>query len=161
MDPAAQVNHGGPAGRPGAAGAAARHTVTAGGVRVTRTAEPFGEQILDAICRQVEGLRGGVLSSGMEYPGRYSRWHMAYVNPCAEIVARGRRISVRALNPRGEVLLPVLAEALLRVGEPVPAAPPGAGADPVTEVEVLIPEPACWPRRTAAAGRPSSPPCAR
>jgi anthranilate synthase len=117
--------------------------VTAGGVRVTRTAEPFGEQILDAICRQVEGQRGGVLSSGMEYPGRYSRWHMAYVNPCAEIVARGRRISVRALNPRGEVLLPVLAEGLLRVGEPVPAARPGAGAGSVTrEVEVLVPEPA-------------------
>ena len=67
-------------------------------------------------------MRGGVLSSGMEYPGRYSRWHLAYVNPCAELVARGRRISARALNARGEVLLPVLAAALLRVGEPGPAA---------------------------------------
>ena len=28
------------------------------------------------------------MSSGMEYPGRYSRWHMAYVDPCLEIVAR-------------------------------------------------------------------------
>ncbi len=143
MDPAAQADQPGTAGRTGTAGTGPRHTVTAGGVRVTRTAEPFGEQVLDTICRQVEGLRGGVLSSGMEYPGRYSRWHMAYVNPCAEIVARGRRISVRALNPRGEVLLPVLADALLRVGEPVPAAPPGAGTGSVTgDVEVLIPEPA-------------------
>ncbi|HXZ75512.1 MAG TPA: anthranilate synthase component I, partial [Streptosporangiaceae bacterium] len=110
--------------------------MTAGGVVVTRTAEPIDEQMLDTVCTQVEGLRGGVLSSGMEYPGRYSRWHLAYVNPCAELVARGRRIGARALNARGEVLLPVLGAALLRVGEPV-AAGRAAG-----EVEVVIPEPA-------------------
>ena len=124
-----------------AAGAAETRTVTAGGVIVTRTAEPFDEQIVDTVCTQVEGLRGGVLSSGMEYPGRYSRWHLAYVNPCAELVARGRRISARALNARGEVLLPVLGAALLRVGEAIP----GAGGRDVRaggEVEVVIPEPA-------------------
>jgi anthranilate synthase len=80
--------------------------VTAGGVHVTSTAEPFDPDILDGLTRSVDQRRGGVLSSGMEYPGRYSRWHLAYVDPCAEIVARGRRIAVRALNARGEVLLP-------------------------------------------------------
>src|ERR1039458_2202830 len=89
--------------------------------------------LLDEITRQVDERRGGVLSSGMEYPGRYSRWHLAYVNPPAEIVARGRRIAARALNARGEVLLPVLGEALRRAGEPV-TAPDGT-------VEVVIPEP--------------------
>src|SRR5262245_444079 len=124
-----------------AAGAAGAQTVTAGGVRVSRTAEPFDEQILDGICQQVESLRGGVLSSGMEYPGRYSRWHLAYVNPCAEIVARGRRISARALNARGEVLLPVLGAALLRAGEPALATgPPADGC--AAEVAVVVPEPA-------------------
>ncbi len=133
MDPAAEADR--------AAGAAETRTVTAGGVIVTRTAEPFDEQIVDTVCTQVEGQRGGVLSSGMEYPGRYSRWHLAYVNPCAELVARGRRISARALNARGEVLLPVLGAALLRVGEAIP----GAGGRDVRaggEVEVVIPEPA-------------------
>jgi anthranilate synthase len=130
VDPAAEADQ--------AAGTAGTRTVTAGGVIVTKTAEPFDEQILDTVCTQVEGLRGGVLSSGMEYPGRYSRWHLAYVNPCAELVARGRRISVRALNARGEVLLPVLGAALLRVGEPQA----GAGGRAAAEVEVLIPEPA-------------------
>jgi anthranilate synthase len=112
--------------------------VTAGGVQVTRTAEPFSPSALDDICAQVDERRGGVLSSGMEYPGRYSRWHMAYVNPCIEIVARGRRIAVRALNDRGKVLLPVLAPALLRAGPltgPGPAAHDGGA-------EVLVPEPA-------------------
>jgi anthranilate synthase len=133
VDPAAEADQ--------AAGAAETRTVTAGGVIVTRTAEPFDEQMVDTVCTQVEGQRGGVLSSGMEYPGRYSRWHLAYVNPCAELVARGRRISARALNARGEVLLPVLGAALLRVGEAIP----GAGGRDVRaggEVEVVIPEPA-------------------
>ncbi len=111
--------------------------VTAGGVHVTRTAEPFSPDVLAGLTRSVDERRGGVLSSGMEYPGRYSRWHLAYVDPCAEIVARGRRIAVRALNARGEVLLPVLGAALLRSGQP-PADRPGV--DP-HEIEVVIPEP--------------------
>jgi anthranilate synthase len=131
VDPAAEVDQ-----AAGPARTTETHTVTAGGVLVTRTAEPIDEQMLDTVCSQVEGLRGGVLSSGMEYPGRYSRWHLAYVNPCAELIARGLRIRARALNARGEVLLPVLGAALLRVGEPV------AAGRPAGEVEVVIPEPA-------------------
>ncbi|HEY6279818.1 MAG TPA: anthranilate synthase component I, partial [Streptosporangiaceae bacterium] len=76
--------------------------MTAGGVEVTRRAEPFDEQLLAGICAQAEQVRGGVLSSGMEYPGRYSRWHLAYLNPCLELIGHGRRISARALNARGE-----------------------------------------------------------
>jgi anthranilate synthase len=133
VDPAAEAEQ--------AAGAAETRTVTAGGVIVTRTAEPFDEQILDTVCAQVEGRRGGMLSSGMEYPGRYSRWHLAYVNPCAELVARGRRISARALNARGEVLLPVLGAALLRMGEAIPGAG-GRDGRAGGGVEVVIPEPA-------------------
>jgi anthranilate synthase len=71
----------------------------------------------------------------MEYPGRYSRWHLAYVNPCAEIVARGRVVTVRALNRRGAVLLPVLGAALARAGQPAAAVSPD-------EVSVAVPEPA-------------------
>ena len=92
----------------------------------------------------------------MEYPGRYSRWHLAYVNPCAEIVARGRRIAVRALNARGEVLLPVLGAGPAAGGEPA------LGGAACGEVGVVIPDPpACRPRRTGAGGPPCSPPCAR
>jgi anthranilate synthase len=115
--------------------------VTAGGIHVTRTAEPFGPSVPPAIFTQIDERRGGVLSSGMEYPGRYSRWHLAYVNPCVEIVARGRRIAARALNARGEVLLPVLGEALLRTGQPVPRAPGPDDAGLAGQVEVVIPEP--------------------
>jgi anthranilate synthase len=110
--------------------------VTAAGVRVSRVAAPFDPALLAGLTRQVDERRGGVLSSGMEYPGRYSRWHVAYVDPCVEVVARGRRISARALNDRGGVLLPVIGAALRRAAG-LPAAP----GTPLTVAEVVIPEP--------------------
>jgi anthranilate synthase len=126
----------GPTAVNGQAGRRQTESVTGGGVRVTRTEEPFSAPDTDHICAQVDSRRGGVLSSGMEYPGRYSRWQFAYVNPCAEIVAHGRAITARALNARGEVVLPVLAAALLRAGRAA------GGADPHREVTAVIPEPA-------------------
>ncbi|HXL96586.1 MAG TPA: anthranilate synthase component I [Streptosporangiaceae bacterium] len=103
--------------------------ITRGGVRVSRTAEAFDPAELGRIAELIDERRGGVLSSGMEYPGRYSRWHMAYVDPAVEIVARGRRITARALNDRGLVLLPVIRAAMLKAGE---------AAD---EETVYVPEP--------------------
>jgi anthranilate synthase len=107
---------------------------TGGGVRVRRTATSFDPALLEEITRQVEARRGGVLSSGMEYPGRYSRWHMAYVDPCIELVTRGRQVTATALNDRGLVLLPVVGDAMRRAGDEVEAGLPG-------RVEVVIPEP--------------------
>ena len=92
---------------------------TRGGVRVTRTATPFDPAELGRIAALVDERRGGVMSSGMEYPGRYSRWHMAYADPCAELIATGRRITARALNDRGRVLLPAIHAAMARAGEAV------------------------------------------
>jgi len=97
--------------------------VTGGGVTITRTAEPFDPAALASLAEAVDHRRGGVLSSGMEYPGRYSRWHMAYVNPPVEITTSGRYVTARALNERGNVILPVIADAMRRVGYEQPAAP--------------------------------------
>jgi anthranilate synthase len=113
--------------------------VTAGGVRVTRAAAAFEPGLLAQVTRQVDERRGGVLSSGMEYPGRYSRWQFAYVDPCIEIVARGRRITARALNARGRVLLPLISAAMQRAAGT--EAPAGAHTPPGTETQVLIPDP--------------------
>ncbi len=67
--------------------------VTAGGVAVTRIVAPFQPDLLAEVTRQADQRRGGTFSSGMEYPGRYSRWHMGYVDPCVEFVARGRELT--------------------------------------------------------------------
>ena len=65
------------------------------------------------LLRDLDRFRGAYLSSGYEYPGRYSRWDIASARPPLEIVARGRRVEFRPLNERGrriaEMLCPVLA----------------------------------------------------
>jgi anthranilate synthase len=110
--------------------------MTRGGVRVTRTATPFDPAELGRIAALVDERRGGVLSSGMEYPGRYSRWHMAYADPCAEIIATGRRVTARALNDRGRVVLPVIGAALAAAGQPAAA----GTQNPPDEASVVIAE---------------------
>ena len=48
-----------------------------------------------------------MFSSNYEYPGRYTRWDTAIIDPPLAISARGRAMRIDALNARGEVLLPV------------------------------------------------------
>ena len=96
---------------------------TGAGVTITRTAEPFDPAELERIALAVDHRRGGVLSSGMEYPGRYSRWHLAYVDPPVEITTHGRYVTARALNERGEVILPAIADAMRRAGHEQPTDP--------------------------------------
>jgi anthranilate synthase len=87
--------------------------VTQGGVRVSRTIEaiPIAGAI-EPLIEALDGRRGVLLASSYEYPGRYTRWDMGFVDPPLELVARGRQVHVAALNARGAVLLPALADAL-------------------------------------------------
>ncbi|MFN3497294.1 MAG: anthranilate synthase component I, partial [Pannonibacter indicus] len=50
--------------------------------------------------------------SSYEYPGRYTRWDMALVNPPLVLESAGRNVEIRALNARGLVLLPAIAGVL-------------------------------------------------
>ena len=59
---------------------------------------------LESLLRKLDSRRGIYLSSGYEYPGRYSRWDIASVAPPLEIVAQDREVRFRPLNARGEVL---------------------------------------------------------
>ena len=76
------------------------------GITVTRTSSkmPY-EKALSGLLRQLDRKRGAYLSSGYEYPERYSRWDVASVAPPVEIVERNRTVEFRALNERGRVLL--------------------------------------------------------
>jgi anthranilate synthase len=113
---------------------------TGGGVTVTRTARSFDPAELARIAQAVDRRRGGVLSSGMEYPGRYSRWHMAYVNPPVEITTHGRYVTARALSERGQVILPAVADAMRRVGYEQPEMADNSKRRGLAEVTVVIPE---------------------
>ncbi|WP_108659268.1 anthranilate synthase component I [Acuticoccus kandeliae] len=79
---------------------------TAGGVHVTRTDR--GIDYEGALSRWIDRLdreRGCVFSSSYEFPGRYTRWDFALADPPLALEARGRVVTVRALNARGAPLL--------------------------------------------------------
>lgn len=91
---------------------------TRGGVTVTRRRRPtpYG----DAISTYVDKLderRGAVFSSNYEYPGRYTRWDTAIVDPPLGISSFGRKVWIEAYNGRGEALLTMIAEALATVDD--------------------------------------------
>ena len=75
------------------------------GIQVTRTATKVSfRKGLKHILRELDVHRGIYLSSGYEYPGRYSRWDIASICPPIEIVSYDRRVEIRPLNTRGEIL---------------------------------------------------------
>ena len=91
---------------------------TRGGVTITRQRRetPYG----DAVSSYVERLderRGAVFSSNYEYPGRYTRWDTAVIDPPLGISSFGRAVWVEAYNGRGEVLLGFIADKLATIGE--------------------------------------------
>jgi anthranilate synthase len=51
--------------------------------------------------RELDEYRGIYLSSGYEYPGRYSRWDIVSVRPPLEVVGFQREVMFRPLNDRG------------------------------------------------------------
>ena len=89
---------------------------TPGGIRVVRTVETIPtHEAIEPIVDALDTRRGVLLASNYEYPGRYTRWDMGFVDPPLALVARGRAFRVMALNPRGQVLLPPIGAALGRL----------------------------------------------
>jgi anthranilate synthase len=90
-------------------------STTPHGIAVTRTASkiPY-RRGLRHLLRDLDLYRGIYLSSGYEYPGRYSRWDIASTRPPVEIVSYDRRVEFRPLSIRGEVLNQILLPVLER-----------------------------------------------
>ncbi|MBX3568817.1 MAG: anthranilate synthase [Rhizobiaceae bacterium] len=92
----------------------AERFVTGGGVTIRRERHETPYQ--GAIEAYVDGLntrRGAVFSSNYEFPGRYTRWDTAIIDPPIVVSARGRAMRIEALNSRGEAMLPAIARTLL------------------------------------------------
>ena len=86
---------------------------TQGGIVVHRcTEELIPEGAVEPIIDALDARRGALFTSSYEYPGRYTRWDMGFVDPPLEIVSRQRDFRITALNARGTILLPMLAAAL-------------------------------------------------
>src|SRR5215469_1955739 len=88
--------------------------VTTGGIRVAREIESRRYRPADtALAEALDTRRGVLFSSSFEFPGRYTRWDMGFVDPPLAFTTRARRFSIDALNRRGRVLLPAIAAALM------------------------------------------------
>jgi len=86
---------------------------TDAGLRIQRAEQRVCYETAIAQLRvKLDSCRGVLLSSSFEYPGRYTRWDLGFVNPPLVITARSRAIHIEALNRRGEILLSELLQAL-------------------------------------------------
>lgn len=86
---------------------------TLGGVLVSRSiTEVKIDTALEDILFHLNSQRGGLLRSSYEYPGRYKRWAIGFVNPPLELTTQDNAFTLIALNERGRVLLPLLLERL-------------------------------------------------
>ena len=94
-----------------------RHVHHGGRVLVSRQLPALAGRVHPAVRALVAALdeqRGCIFESSYEYPGRYARWTMGFVNPPLVLEGRGRAFKVQALNARGMVLLPAIFDALQR-----------------------------------------------
>src|ERR1700751_4483659 len=86
---------------------------TKGDIRITREIHTHDYRPADtALAEALDERRGVLFSSSFEFPGRYTRWDMGFVDPPLVFTARGRSFSIDALNERGRILLGPVAESL-------------------------------------------------
>ncbi|HTL89601.1 MAG TPA: anthranilate synthase [Leptolyngbya sp.] len=86
---------------------------TKGNVLVSRTVtETSIELATEEVLSRLDSQRGGLLRSSYEYPGRYKRWGIGFVNPPLELSTVENAFTFTAHNDRGKVLLPYLSERL-------------------------------------------------
>ena len=86
---------------------------TNGGITVSRSrqAAPY-DTAISSYVEKLDARRGAVFSSNYEYPGRYSRWDTAIIDPPIGITSRGRAMKIEAFNDRGIVLLDAITACL-------------------------------------------------
>lgn len=88
---------------------------TRGGVLVSRSfAKASMHTAVEEILLCLNSQRGGLLTSNYEYPMRYKRWTVGFINPPLELATRENSFVLTAHNERGVILLPHLAERLCK-----------------------------------------------
>ncbi|MEN2975720.1 anthranilate synthase component I [Tistrella bauzanensis] len=91
---------------------------TAGGITVRRQIEPLPhETAIEPLIDALDTRPGVLLASSYDYPGRYVCYDIGFTDPPLVFTARmsglsGAEVEMRALNARGQVLLPAITRAL-------------------------------------------------
>ncbi len=85
----------------------------ASGVQVRRlTTQLDYATAIDQLADSLDESAGVLLASSFEFPGRYTRWDIGFVNPPLKITGKDRTLEIAAMNVRGEILLPEVFRAL-------------------------------------------------
>jgi anthranilate synthase len=108
---------GAPRGRPNGG-----HFMTKGGIQVTANVQGLqfsksnqpgtSEAAIDHLIDQLDSHKGVLLTSSYEFPGRYARWSLGFVDPPLEVSGRADKCTIKALNERGRVLMPAIEQAM-------------------------------------------------
>lgn len=114
------------------------------GVTVTRRTEILdiadGPGLIEALIGRLDHEKGAVLSCSIEEPDRYSRFEFGFADPLLEFIGRGRRLEVRACNPRGRIALALLAPILASADHTRLAAQDGDGVTLIVDAPAGLPE---------------------
>lgn len=82
---------------------------TQGGVHVEYSQESLEyHQGIESVIERLDSQRGAVFTSGFEYPGRYTCWDMGFYDPPLVLTCKQEKLSLQALNQRGEALLAII-----------------------------------------------------
>jgi anthranilate synthase len=60
---------------------------------------------IEDLVEKLDYRKGVLLTSSYEFPGRYARWSLGFVDPPIEVSGRGSECTILALNKRGKVLM--------------------------------------------------------
>ena len=79
---------------------------TRGGVGVRVDVDEIdGEKAIDGLVEGLDTRLGCLLSSSYEYPGRYTRWDLGFIDPPLVFFGSGRDAQIEPLNDRGSLLI--------------------------------------------------------
>jgi anthranilate synthase len=111
---------GAPRGRPNGG-----HFMTKGGIQVTANVQGLqfsksnqpgtSEAAIDHLIDQLDSHKGVLLTSSYEFPGRYARWSLGFVDPPLEVSGKADKCTIKALNERGRVLMPAIEQAMKKL----------------------------------------------
>ena len=100
------------------------------GDRASLANEKSSEAVIASLVRKLDSQKGVLLTSSYEFPGRYARWSLGFIDPPLEVSGRSNQCTIKALNDRGKVLLPAIEKAMQGMKED----------DLVSEVNVIVEE---------------------
>lgn len=87
--------------------------LTPGGIRIRREVSPVApEYSIEEIMQGLNREKGALFSSSYDYPGRYTRWDIGFVDPALELRGMGRSFRISALKDTACCLLEPICSAL-------------------------------------------------